>query len=107
MAAVIVEVRTLAGPKHSGQFGGAGPDALIALLHALATLHDENGDVAIEGLRREPWTGASYSDEEFRDLAEIEPGIPFFGTGGLGERLWSGPAATVTGIDALPVRRRP
>ena len=24
MAAVIVEVRTLAGPKHSGQFGGAG-----------------------------------------------------------------------------------
>jgi acetylornithine deacetylase/succinyl-diaminopimelate desuccinylase-like protein len=103
MAAVIVEARTLAGPKHSGQFGGAGPDALIALLHALSTLHDENGDVAIPGLRREPWTGASYSDEEFRDLAEIEPGIPFFGTGGLGERLWSGPAATVTGIDALPV----
>jgi len=55
MAAVIVEARTLAGPKHSGQFGGAGPDALIALLHALATLHDENGDVAVEGLRRETW----------------------------------------------------
>jgi acetylornithine deacetylase/succinyl-diaminopimelate desuccinylase-like protein len=103
MAAVIVEARTLAGPKHSGQFGGAGPDALIALLHALSTLHDANGDVAVEGLRREEWTGASYSEEEFRDLAEVLPGIPFFGTGGLGERLWSGPAATVTGIDALPV----
>jgi acetylornithine deacetylase/succinyl-diaminopimelate desuccinylase-like protein len=103
MGAVIVSVRTLAGPKHSGQFGGAGPDALVTLLHALSTLHDENGDVAVEGLRREPWTGASYSDEEFRDLAEVEPGVPFFGTGGLGERLWSGPAATVTGIDALPV----
>src|SRR5262245_59603242 len=103
MAAVIVEARTLAGPKHSGQFGGAGPDALIALLHALSTLHDEKGDVAVEGLRREPWTGASYSEEEFRDLAEVLPGLPFFGTGGLGERLWSGPAATVTGIDALPV----
>ncbi len=100
---MIVEARTLAGPKHSGQFGGAAPDALIALLHALATLHDENGDVAVEGLRREPWTGASYSDEEFRDLAEIEPGMPFFGTGGLGERIWSGPATTVTGIDAQPV----
>ena len=36
MAMVTVEVRTLAGPKHSGQFGGAAPDALIALLHALA-----------------------------------------------------------------------
>ena len=103
MAVVTVEVRTLAGPKHSGQFGGAAPDALITLLHALASLHDEQGDVAVPGLRREEWTGASYSEEEFRELAEIEPGMPFFGTGGLGERLWSGPAITVTGIDVLPV----
>ena len=44
-----------------------------------------------------------YSDDEFRDLAEIVPGMPFFGTGGLGERIWSGPAITVTGIDAQPV----
>ena len=35
------------------------------------SLHDENGDVAVPGLRREEWTGASYSDEEFRELAEI------------------------------------
>ena len=103
MAGVIVQVRTLAGPKHSGQFGGAAPDALLVLLHALATLHDENGDVAVPGLRREEWTGASYSDDEFRDLAEIVPGMPFFGTGGLGERIWSGPAITVTGIDAPDV----
>jgi acetylornithine deacetylase/succinyl-diaminopimelate desuccinylase-like protein len=103
MAVVTVEVRTLAGPKHSGQFGGAAPDALITLLHALASLHDEQGDVAVTGLRREEWAGASYSEEEFRELAEIEPGMPFFGTGGLGERLWSGPAITVTGIDVLPV----
>jgi acetylornithine deacetylase/succinyl-diaminopimelate desuccinylase-like protein len=103
MASVIVEVRTLAGPKHSGQFGGAAPDALITLLHALSALHDEHGDVAVAGLRREEWTGASYSDDEFRELAEIEPGMPFMGTGGLGSRIWSGPALTVTGIDAQPV----
>jgi cysteinylglycine-S-conjugate dipeptidase len=103
MAAVTVEARTLAGPKHSGQFGGAAPDALIALLHALSTLHDERGDVAVPGLRREEWTGASYSEDEFRELAEVEPGVPFIGTGGLGERVWSGPAITVTGIDVLPV----
>jgi cysteinylglycine-S-conjugate dipeptidase len=103
MMAVTVEARTLAGPKHSGQFGGAAPDALVALLHALASLHDEAGDVAVEGLRREPWTGASYTDEEFRALSETLPGVPFQGTGGLGERIWSGPALTVTGIDALPV----
>ncbi len=103
MAMVTLEARTLAGPKHSGQFGGAAPDALIALLHALASMHDEHGDVAVPGLRREEWTGASYSDEEFRELAEVKPGVPFFGTGSLGERIWSGPAITVTGIDVLPV----
>jgi acetylornithine deacetylase/succinyl-diaminopimelate desuccinylase-like protein len=105
MAMVTVEVRTLAGPKHSGQFGGAAPDSLLALLHALSSLIDEHGDVSVPGLRREEWTGASYSDDEFRELAEIEPGVPFFGPGGLGERLWTGPAVTVTGIDALPVDR--
>lgn len=103
MCAVVVEARTLAGPKHSGQFGGAAPDALGAVVHAIASLHDEQGDVAVPGFRREEWTGASYGDEEFRLLAEVEPGIPLVGTGGLGERLWSGPALTVTGIDALPV----
>src|SRR5262245_45938675 len=103
MMAVTVEARTLAGPKHSGQFGGAAPDALLALVRALSTMHDENGDVAVAGLRREPWTGASYTDEEFRTLSETLPGVPFLGSGPLGERIWSGPALTVTGIDALAV----
>jgi len=102
-AEVILEVRTLAEAKHSGEFGGAAPDALIVLLHALASLHDEHGDVAVAGLRREPWKGASYTEEEFRDLAGVEPGMPLFGTGSLGERLWSGPAITVMGLDAPAV----
>ena len=51
MAMVTIEVTTLAGAKHSGQFGGAAPDALIVLLQALASLHDERGDVAVAGLR--------------------------------------------------------
>ena len=103
MGVVTIEVRTLAGPKHSGQFGGAAPDALLAVLRALASMHDDRGDVVVAGLRREEWTGASFSDEEFRELAEIAEGMPFIGTGGLGERLWSGPALTVTGIDVLSV----
>lgn len=103
MASVVVGVRTLAGPKHSGQYGGAAPDALIVLLHALATLHDAQGNVAVPGLRREPWQGYAYSDDDFRELSETAAGLPFFGSGGLGERLWSGPALTVTGIDAPSV----
>jgi acetylornithine deacetylase/succinyl-diaminopimelate desuccinylase-like protein len=98
-----LEVETLVGPKHSGQYGGAAPDALIVLLHALATLHDERGDVAVEGLRREEWEGAGYSEDEFRELAEVLPGLPLVGSGGLGSRVWSGPAITVTGIDVPSV----
>ncbi len=51
------------------------------------------------------WTGASYTEEEFRELAEVEPGLPFIGTGGLGDRVWSGPAITITGIDAPSVEK--
>ncbi|HEV2951656.1 MAG TPA: M20/M25/M40 family metallo-hydrolase [Actinomycetota bacterium] len=103
MMAVTVEARTLGGPKHSGQFGGAAPDALLTLIRALSSMHDANGDVAVDGLRREPWTGASYTEEEFRMLSEALPEVPFLGTGELGERIWSGPALTATGIDVLPV----
>ncbi|MFJ1925402.1 MULTISPECIES: M20/M25/M40 family metallo-hydrolase [unclassified Streptomyces] len=102
-AELVVEVRTLDEPRHSGEFGGAAPDALLALLKALATLHDVHGDVAVEGLRREEWTGTTYTQEEFRALAGVRDGMPLIGSGSLGERLWSGPAVTVIGIDAPSV----
>ncbi|MFC7303844.1 M20/M25/M40 family metallo-hydrolase [Streptomyces monticola] len=100
---LVVEVRTLDEPRHSGEFGGAAPDALLVLIKALATLHDVHGDVAVEGLRREPWTGAGYTEDEFRSLAGIQGQLPLFGSGDLGERLWSGPAITVIGLDAPSV----
>lgn len=102
-ARITVEARTLASNKHSGQYGGAAPDALIVLLRALASLYDENGDVAVEGLRREEWSGESYTDDEFRKLAEIESGMPIVGTGSIGSRIWTGAAITVLGIDAPAV----
>jgi acetylornithine deacetylase/succinyl-diaminopimelate desuccinylase-like protein len=103
MANVVVEARTLESAKHSGMYGGAAPDALIALMQALATLHDANGDVAVEGLRRNEWEGGGPDEAEFRDLAEIVGAQPLIGTGTLGSRVWSGPAITVIGIDAPSV----
>ncbi|MDM7854154.1 M20/M25/M40 family metallo-hydrolase [Cellulomonas alba] len=97
-----VEARTLDTDKHSGQFGGAAPDARTALIRALASLHDARGDLAVAGLRREPWTGASYTDDEFRELAGVLPGVPLVGTGDLGSRIWSGAAVTVIAFDAPP-----
>jgi acetylornithine deacetylase/succinyl-diaminopimelate desuccinylase-like protein len=102
-ARITAEVRTLTSNKHSGQYGGAAPDALVVLLCALASLYDESGDLAVEGLRREEWRGESYTDEEFRQLAEIEDGLPIVGTGSIGSRIWTGASITVLGIDAPAV----
>ena len=106
-ARITVEVRTLASNKHSGQYGGAAPDALVVLLRALASLWDEHGDVAVEGLRREEWSGEAYTDEEFRALAELEEGMPIVGTGGIGSKIWSGPGITVLGLDCPAVDGAP
>ena len=103
MANVEVRVQTMGSAKHSGQYGGAAPDALVTLLHALATLHDANGDVAVPGLRREEWSGGGPDEAEFRELAEVKDGVPLIGTGTLGSRVWSGPAITVIGIDVPSV----
>jgi acetylornithine deacetylase/succinyl-diaminopimelate desuccinylase-like protein len=103
MANVFVEVRTLRSGKHSGQYGGAAPDALLALLRAVASLHDEYGDVAVPGLRRNEWDGPEQSEEQFRDLGQVLEDMPLIGSGGLGSRIWSGPAITVIGIDVPSV----
>lgn len=101
---VVVSLRTLPEPRHSGEYGGPSPDALIALIHALATLHDEHGNVAVPGLRDDTWGGADPIDEpEFREMAGIDPALPLLGEGTIADRLWSGPAITVVGIDAPAV----
>jgi acetylornithine deacetylase/succinyl-diaminopimelate desuccinylase-like protein len=103
MANVTVEVRTLESGKHSGQYGGAAPDALLAIMRALGSLHDANGDVAVAGLRRDEWEGEQQPEADFRELGTVLDGMPLIGTGGLGSRVWSGPAITVIGIDVPSV----
>ena len=70
MANVVVEARTLESGKHSGQYGGAAPDALLAVLRALASLHDERGDVAVAGLQRNEWEGGDQPEEDFRQARD-------------------------------------
>ncbi|MBO9532559.1 MAG: M20/M25/M40 family metallo-hydrolase [Solirubrobacteraceae bacterium] len=103
VAQLTVELRTLESGQHSGLYGGAAPDALLALIRALGTLHDEQGDVAVAGLRREPWPGEGMPEDTFRELGTIRDGLPLIGTGDLGSRIWSGPAITVIGLDAPSV----
>ncbi len=100
-AEVTVEIRTLSEPRHSGEYGGPAPDALIALLHALATLHDERGTPSVSGLLTSSWHGAQLIDEDrYRQMVGLAPGSALFGEGSIADRLWAGPALTVVGIDA-------
>lgn len=103
LAAVVVEVRTLAHAQHSGLFGGVYPDALTVLSRLLATLHDDDGRVAVEGLVSENVIGLELSEEQAAAQAEAVAGLQTIGEGSLVSRLWTRPAISVLAIDAPPV----
>ena len=98
-----VRVRTLRYPVHSGVFGGAAPDALVALIKILATLHDAAGNTVVPGVSGTEWPGADFDEAVYRDSAGLLDGVELYGTGTLASRLWSRPSATVIGIDAPSV----
>jgi acetylornithine deacetylase/succinyl-diaminopimelate desuccinylase-like protein len=100
---IVVEVRTLAGPVHSGTYGGPAPDALVALIAMLATLHDAAGNVAVAGLDAAAYEGARYDEPAFRRDAGVLAGVALAGSGVIAEQLACRPAITVIGIDAPPV----
>jgi cysteinylglycine-S-conjugate dipeptidase len=103
MATAKVTVRTLNNMVHSGAYGGAAPDALMALSIILSRLLDENGDVAIPGLHRWEWEGEDVPEETYRGSAGVLPGVGLIGTGSLATRLWTRPSVTAIGLDAPPV----
>ncbi|CAA9324566.1 MAG: N-succinyl-L,L-diaminopimelate desuccinylase [uncultured Frankineae bacterium] len=96
---LVVEVRTLERPVHSGVFGGPVPDALTALCRLLATLHDEAGDVAVAGLHRSTSPAPEPDPDVFRADAGVLDGVELVGTGTVPERLWHAPALAVLGMD--------
>ena len=95
-----VEVRVLERPVHSGLYGGAVPDALTALVRLLSTLHDEPGDVAVQGLHSSTSPVPDPDLDTFRGDAGVLPGVELIGTGSIPERLWHKPALAVLGMDA-------
>ncbi|SDH42604.1 Acetylornithine deacetylase/Succinyl-diaminopimelate desuccinylase [Leifsonia sp. 98AMF] len=98
-------VSTLEHASHSGMFGGAAPDAMLAMVRLLATLHDDDGAVAVEGLTSydaaaEP---PAFTEEQLAEDAAFLPGVTSVGRGPILSRMWSQPTITVTGIDAPSV----
>jgi acetylornithine deacetylase/succinyl-diaminopimelate desuccinylase-like protein len=101
--ACIVTLRTLEHSLHSGVFGGPTPDAMMALAKLLATLHDADGNVAVEGVSSFDWDGLDFSEEDLRAGADLAEGVGLIGTGTIGTRLWSKPSINAIGLDMTSI----
>jgi len=102
-----VEVRTAARAVHSGVFGGAVPDALMALAQLITSLHDGNGDVAVPGLVSGTAAPLDMPETRFRKESSVLDSVGLIGTGRLVERLWTRPAISILGIDAPATNNAP
>ena len=103
IVAVKLELRTLHSAVHSGQAGGVVPDALMTLSRLLASLHDDEGNVAIPGLVAEEFSGIDVPEEMARQETGAIDGLELIGSGSIPSRLWSKPSVSILAIDAPPV----
>ncbi len=97
------EVRVLEHAVHSGVFGGPVLDAPTIAARLVATLHDENGDVAVEGLAVASTAEIDYDEADFRADANVVGGLRLAGTGSIADRLWRKPAISLIGMDITNV----
>ena len=99
----VVEVSTLAHGVHSGEYGGAVPDALTALCRLLATLHDEEGNVAIADLQSGKAAKLDYPVDRLAKETGLLPGVSQIGSGNIVDRLWTKPACSVIALDTTRI----
>lgn len=103
LADCVVEVATLDHGLHSGMWGGVVPDALTVLVRLLASLHNDDGTVAVAGLHEATASDVDYTPERVRADTGLLDGVSEIGSGSVAQRLWAKPAITVIGIDATPI----
>src|ERR1700723_3078834 len=98
LADCIVEVATLDHGLHSGLWGGVVPDALMVLTRLLASLHNDDGNVAGAGLPESTAAAGDYPPERGRAASGRLDGASEIGSGPGPQRVWAKPAITVIGI---------
>ncbi|WEK14172.1 MAG: dipeptidase [Candidatus Microbacterium phytovorans] len=97
-------VKTLDHASHSGMFGGAVPDAMLATVKLLSTLWDDDGAVAVAGLTERDAPTPDYTEDTLRSEAGLPAGVSPVGRGTILSRIWNKPSITVTGIDFPSVK---
>ncbi len=100
----------LSGPAmdlHSGIYGGAVANPVTELCRLVASLHDQQGRVAVEGFyngvrplqdwERSSWAGLPFNEEKIASVTKVPTLWGETGYSAL-ERIWSRPTAEVNGI---------
>jgi acetylornithine deacetylase/succinyl-diaminopimelate desuccinylase-like protein len=105
LADCVVEVATLDHGLHSGLWGGVVPDALSVLVRLLASLHDDDGNVAVHGLHQTTAAEVDRGPHWVRTESGLLDGVHEIGSGSVVERMWAKPAITVIGIDTTPIAK--
>lgn len=105
LADCVVEVTTLDHGLHSGIWGGVVPDALTVLVRLLATLHDDDGNVAVAGLHEGTAADVDRGPQWVAAETGLLDGVQQIGSGSVAQRLWAKPAITVIGIDTTPISK--
>ena len=98
-----IEVRTLDTAVHSGEFGGTVPDAITVLSRIIASLHNDDGSVAIPGLMSGDAPDLGFTEEMLRAQTGAVDGLELIGSGTLTSRTWRKPAVSVLALDAPPI----
>lgn len=103
LAGMDVTVKVLDHAVHSGMYGGPILDAVTLSARLIASLHDEQGNITVEGLQGNPEADVDWDEDEFRSDAGVVDGYHLAGTGDLAARVWTQPAIAVIGMDVRPV----
>ncbi|MCW4459420.1 dipeptidase [Microbacterium sp. MPKO10] len=98
-----LDIRTLDHASHSGMFGGAVPDAMMATIRLLNTLWNDDGSVAVSGLTSRDAETPEFDEAQLRVDAGLRPSASLTGSGEILGRMWNKPAITVTGMDVPDV----
>lgn len=98
-----VRIQTLDRASHSGMFGGAVPDAMLAAVRLLDTLWDADGSVAVDGLGSAEIKVPEYDEARLRAETGLLEGVSPVGRGALLSRLWAQPSISITGLDVPDV----
>jgi acetylornithine deacetylase/succinyl-diaminopimelate desuccinylase-like protein len=97
---ITVRVDVLPIAVHSGAFGGPLPDAVMSLARMLAALHDDDGEVTVDGLLDYPWEGSQVTEEDFREESGVYPEVQLLGSGSIADRTLTKPSIDVLAFEA-------